>query len=242
MDQITQSAEQNKFSAFWKNHLLDYCSLSLPQKETYYPHNTKAFRWIRFQFETSESQSMHEFSKRSNSNLFNFLYLGLIQSLAELTHKDDIGITTFVHSPDPSLLSLKCAPLLVRYRLNSSLSFCEQFNQASLAVFQAYEYRNSNLELLLAELQLSSPELFQISVSVVDAQNRNMIYLPCKEVAEIPFPYHSKKAEISFALQYTEEGIQGDLCYNENRYEGEFIQTLMNLFQQNLRKNLQHFK
>ena len=241
MDQITQSTEQNDLSEFWKHNLLNYCSLSLPQKTIFDSHNLQTFQSIPFRFDTSESQSMYEFSRQYNANLFSFFYLSLIQTLSALTDKQDIGITTFTHSLDPLNTMLKLSPLLIRYKLNSKLSFCEQFNQASIAVLKAYEYRNSNLEMLLSELNLSSPELFQINLCLIDQTGRNMIYLPCKETLSIPFPYHPKQAEISFSLQYTDEGICGELCYNDNRYEPNFIRTLLELFQKNLRENLQYF-
>jgi hypothetical protein len=108
-------------------------------------------------------------------------------------------------------------------------------------VFQAYEHKDSNLEMLLAQLNLNSPELFQIMISVTDQHSRNMIYLPCKETVTTPFSHHHPQAEISFSLQYTEEGIQGELCYNENRYEAKFIEQLLECFKRNLQENLQYF-
>ncbi len=227
---------QATLSTFWKNTLFNYPTLTLPEKDASLAPKPKKFNHIPFSLDASLSQSMYEFSRQYNSNLFCFFYLGLIETLSKLTQQSDIAITTLLHGQTNEV-----SPLLLRYKLNQKLSFCEQFTQASLSVLQAYEHKDSNLESLLTQLNLKSPELFQIMMSVTDGHSRNMIYLPCKECTTIPFPNHHPKAEISFSLQHTEEGIQGELCYNESRYEAKFIETLLASFKENLQENLQYF-
>ncbi len=237
-DQAPLFSDSETLSTFWKNILSDYSVLNLPQKHTLAQHQIPPkFKNIAFHFDASTSQSMYEFSRQYNSNLFCFFYLNLIETLSALTEKQDIGITTLVYTP-----ACESSPLLLRYKLNPKLSFCEQFNQASLNVLQAYEHKNSNLEALLKHLNLSSPELFQIMISVSDQYHRNMIYLPCKELLTLPFPHHHEQANISFCLQYTEEGIQGHLQYNESLYEYDFIEKLLHFFQKQSEQNLQYFK
>jgi hypothetical protein len=260
---LSLSPMEKSLTTFWKNILSDYSALSLPQKNiSANNHPQKTFKTIAFDFDASISQSMYEFSRQYNSNLFCFFYLNIIEILSALTEKQDIGITTLVYASNPTknnscshsseptvninnnndkLNQQSTSPLLLRYKLNPKLAFCEQFNQASLSVLQAYEHKDSNLEVLLKQLNLSSPDLFQIMISISDQHHRNMIYLPCKEFLTIPFPNHHDEADISFSLQYTEEGIQGELRYNESRYETDFIEKLLSFFQKKSVENLQYF-
>jgi hypothetical protein len=241
MGHFTQSTEENNLSDLWRLNLPEYPSPYLFKKEALSLDIQASFQTLSFSFNTSESQSMNERSRQYNTNLFNFFYLGLIETLAQLTHKTDVGITTFFHVIDPTTQTPKLSPLLIRYKLSSKLSFCEQFNQSSLAILKAYENRHSSLDALLSQLNLSSSELFQISLTVTDPLDKNLLYLPCKEIAPIPFPHHPPKANISLSLKYTEEGVLGQLRYNESCYQSELIKNLLSNFQKTLKENLHYF-
>jgi hypothetical protein len=241
MGHFTQSTEDNPLSDLWGLNLLSYSDPLAFKKESLSVDLPGSFQTLAFSFNTSESQSMNELSRQYNTNLFNFFYLGLIETLAQLTHKTDVGITTFFHVIDPATQIPKVSPLLIRHKLSSKLSFCEQFNQSSLATLKAYENRHSTLDALLSELNLGSSELFQISLTVTDPLDKNLLYLPCKEVAPIPFPHHPPKANISFSLKYTEEGILGQLRYNESCYQAELMKNLLSNFQKTLKENLHYF-
>ena len=225
------SLPSERSQAYWKSTLENWLNLNLPSQNT--NNTTPNFKDIPFYFDQSMSQKMLEFSRQYNGNLYSFLYLGLIETLSQITRQDDIAIGTYACDANND-----ACKLVIRQKLNRKLSFTEQYGQTTLNLFKAYEHRDAGLEAFLQTLKIPGQNAFKIMLTLVDENGHNMLHLPCREVKCLTFPCHDPNAELSFSLQYTDNGIRGMLRYDENTYPSTFVQNLVFNFESVLNANL----
>ena len=244
MDICEIKKPSNKGLEYWQASLSECTNLKFPAViQT--SKKQKIHQSVSFDFDQSTTQSMQEFARQHNTNLFAYIYFGLVSALIEVSGQDRVTLST-LSCPEkkealPPEQDHAFTRLVLCHRHHPKLSFNEQYQAAALNVLTAYEHRDIALDKLLNQIVQPRTNPFQIVLVLLDEKNRNMLYLPCKETAQVPFPYHDACADLSFSLQLTEQGLNAELYFNASICNVDLAKKIVQVFEQKLKAPLEEW-
>ena len=225
--------------AYWRQQLADAPRLlELPTDRPRPPVQTHCGARQHTLFPSSLAQALNELSRREGTTLFMTLLAAFQVLLFRYTGQADIVVgsptanRTRVESEQ--LIGFFINMLVLRTNLSGNPTFHELLQRVREVVLSAYAHQELPFEKLVEELcperTLNYPPLFQVVFHLRNVPERS-VELADVQTAALRDESGTSQFDLTFALHETSDGLEVEVEYNTDLFDGGRVQRMLGHYQ-----------
>ncbi|WP_143305922.1 non-ribosomal peptide synthetase [Chitinophaga vietnamensis] len=225
---------------YWKQQLDDVTPLHLLTDYVRPALQSTKGAHLLFNIDPQLTAQLQQLSLQQGTTLFMTLLAAFKVLLHRYTGQDDIAVGSPIagrtQQEAEALIGFFVNTLVLRSRLDGNPSFTAFLQQVKHTTLQAYEHQEVPFEKVVDQVvtsrELSRSPLFQAVFALQNTPRAEGASLGQLQLTEEDIDQTTAKTDISFSLEETPAGLQGNVVYCTDLFRRETIEQLLRHFRQ----------
>ncbi|SFW87145.1 non-ribosomal peptide synthetase [Chitinophaga sancti] len=227
-------------AAYWKNQLADVAPLNLLTDFPRPAVQSTRGACYTFHIDTVQTQTLKQLSLHEDATLFMTLLTAFKVLLHRYTGQDDICVGAPIagrtRQEVEGLIGFFVNTLALRTDLSNNPAFTTLLQQVKATTLSAYEHQELPFEKVVdiagGSRELSATPLFQAMFALNNTPASNNSTLADLQLIAEDLDQTTAKVDVSFSLEESEDGIQGNVVYCTDLFTPDTIAQLVRHFLQ----------